>query len=819
MSDTATDPRLQAPGQVSDDRDADDEARTGSSRWVWLGSLLILAIAAAASLMSAISLSLLSGAAAYVAGEGHWSKAQIDAVHHLHRYAAYADARDLAAARQALQVPLSDRDARLAMEAHPLDYAAAERGLLGGNNHPDDIPGMIRLFRQFGWAPHFREAIAVWRETDVHILELASIADEIEGLHGAEEVPPERIFALQRRTVELGEILRPMELAFSEHLRTGARWLRGILEVLSGLAFLMMAALAVLVLRWARRRIRDSESHFRTAFRQAGVGMAKLGPGNRFVEVNDTLCRMLGLDSRQLRRLKLGDVLHLDDAALVEELRQDAGRSAGVCAVPVELRLLRETEPGLWARATLSPISLESEPEARSLLILEDVSEARRLAEEVAYQASHDALTGLINRREIEHRLDRLLSDARRRGSRHALCFLDLDQFKIVNDTCGHTAGDELLKRLARELPLRLRARDAIGRLGGDEFAILLEATRPEGALRAAEKLQQALAEFVFHWEGRSFNLTASIGIVEIDADTPDAGWLLRAADTACYLAKEEGRNRIRVYVESDLAMTRRRSEMEWVGEIRHALAEDRIRLYAQRIEPARGHGGLRYEVLVRLLGSDGKLHGPGEFLPAAERYGKALALDRRVIEQTLQLLSRSETHLERLSLCHLNVSAQSMGDAEFRAQIAELLDASPVPGEKLCFELTETAAIGDLAQARAFIQTVRARGCKVALDDFGSGLSSYAYLKNLDFDILKIDGVFVRDMAEDAVDQAVVRSIREIGRALGKETIAEWVESEPIRRRLSEIGVDLVQGFAVHRPCPIEELVGQAVPANAAVK
>lgn len=782
-----------------------------SSRWLTAAALLGLLIAIAASLLIAASLALQAGATAYIVGEGYWSKAQQDAVQLIYRYSMHGDVTTLQKARVALDVPLGDHAARLAMEQDPIDMDRAFEGLQAGRNDPRDIPSMIRMFRYLHSAPYFREAVVLWREADVHILELADILDSMEQLWATDAARSAEMAELRRQSQEKGELLQPLAIEFSRTMVEGSRWLRSLLIGVNAMAFMLMAALAVTLMSWMGRRIRDSESHFRTAFRQAGVGMAKLGPDGTFIEVNDTLCTMLDRSHLELRGLRLNDVLHPDDVDVMQEVERHVEDGAeSYCALPVEIRLLREGRDSIWARATVSDIKIGGDSDAQNLLIVEDVSEARRLAQEVIYQASHDALTGLINRREIEIRLEQLLKDAREKGSNHALCFLDLDQFKIVNDTCGHSAGDELLRRLAAELPGHLRTRDAMGRLGGDEFAVLLDSTRPEGALRAAEKLQRALAAFVFRWEGRNFTLTASIGIVEIDALAPDVGWLLRAADTACYLAKEEGRNRIRVYVESDQAMARRRSEMEWVGELRRALDEDRVCVYAQRIDSTTGKSGLRFEALVRLVDAAGRLRTPAEFLPAAERYGQAMTLDRRVLELTLLELARHPESLAQLELCHINVSAQSMSDAEFRQRVADLLDASPIPGEKLCFELTETAAIADLPHARRFIESVRSRGCKVALDDFGSGLSSYGYLKQLDFDILKIDGVFVIDMLSDAVDQAVVRSIREIGNALGKQTIAEWVENDEVRQLLAEIGVDLVQGFAVHEPCPIEELLGE---------
>jgi diguanylate cyclase (GGDEF)-like protein len=406
--------------------------------------------------------------------------------------------------------------------------------------------------------------------------------------------------------------------------------------------------------------------------------------------------------------------------------------------------------------------------------------------------------------------LQRALESARRDGARHTLCFVDLDQFKLVNDTCGHDVGDQLLRQVAHTLQSQLRAVDWLGRLGGDEFAILLERTPVEAGERVAARVNEALGASTFAWEGHTFNIPCCIGVVEIDSKTPDIRWLLRAADTACYLAKESGRNRIRVYHEADGAVARRIGEMGWVSEIRSAIAEDRLLLFAQRIDAARGGGELNYEILVRLIDAKGKIHAPGAFLPAAERYDQATAIDRHVFALVLRQLEANPRHLLQLGLCHINVSAQSIANAEFRSYVASMLERSRVPARKLCFEITETAAIGNIAEARLFIDQMRARGCRIALDDFGSGMSSFAYLKNLVVDILKVDGVFVSEAATDPVNWALVKSICVVGRALGKTTIAEWVESSSVQARLREIGVDYVQGYAIHKPCPLEELMAE---------
>ena len=478
----------------------------------------------------------------------------------------------------------------------------------------------------------------------------------------------------------------------------------------------------------------------------------------------------------------------------------------------MERQIIRADGSRVWCRISVSPVSDENgdgDP-SRIFLMAEDVTESRRLSESLAYQASHDSLTGLINRREIERLLKGLLAAPDVDQRRHTLCYVDLDQFKLVNDTSSHSAGDQLLMLVASTLPEQLRPGDWIGRLGGDEFAVLLRDVPIERGRVMAQALNKALSETALLWEGRHFTLTSSMGLVEINAETPSVSWLMRAADTACYLAKEGGRNRLHVYVESDIEVARRQDEMRWVNQARAAIAEGRLRLFAQKIVALRGkpEDSLQYEILVRLEDAGGQLWQPGSFLGAVERFGLAQEVDARVVELTLNTLSAFPQHVARLNLCHINVSGQSVASASFRSKIISLLDRCSIPANKLCFELTETSSIGVGGEARAFIDAMRARGCRVALDDFGSGLSSFAYLKTLPVDILKIDGMFVRDVETNPLDMAVVNAVTSVARALGKITVAEWVESEATLERLREAGVDRAQGFVLHRPCPLEELI-----------
>ncbi len=428
----------------------------------------------------------------------------------------------------------------------------------------------------------------------------------------------------------------------------------------------------------------------------------------------------------------------------------------------------------------------------------------------LVYQASHDALTGLINRREFELRLERALQTALQQGREHVLCFMDLDQFKVINDTCGHAAGDELLRQLALLLKGNLRERDTLARLGGDEFALLLENCGVQDAREVADSFRNEVQRFRFKWSDRVFSIGMSVGMVAIDRASSDAASLLTAADAACYVAKDRGRNQIHLYETRDSDLARHRGEMQWVTRVHRALEEKRLYLSWQEIRPTHGgsEGTRHVELLLRMRDDDDSEILPMAFIPAAERYAIMPALDTWVIEETLRLCHR---HLAAPPPLHclfaINLSGASLKDPEFRRTLLGHLQANPEFGPHLCFEITETAAIGNLVVVNGFIDAMRGFGCRFALDDFGSGLSSFTYLKNLKVDYLKIDGAFVRDIVHNPVDRSMVEAIHRIGQQMGLRTVAEYVESPQILALLKEIGVDFVQGMSVHQPELLETL------------
>ncbi len=460
---------------------------------------------------------------------------------------------------------------------------------------------------------------------------------------------------------------------------------------------------------------------------------------------------------------------------------------------------------------TLSPLRSREGAERGAVVVLHDVSETRLLVNRLEHQATHDALTSLLNRHAFERRLAVAIDTARRESTTHACLYIDLDQFKVVNDTCGHAAGDELLRQIAFRLRAHLRESDALARLGGDEFGVLLEGCPLEHARDIAEGLRSAVRDFRFVWGDKTFEVGSSIGVVAITAASPGTQAVLSAADVACYAAKDLGRNRVHVYEESDLDLARRRGEMQYVSRVTKALAENRLVLYCQDIVPVSPGADepQSMEMLVRMRGEDGALVPPSAFLPAAERYNLMPSIDRWVVRETFAWLA-AQPDPARFHVA-VNLSGTTLSEDGFLEYVAGLFGAHGVPPATLCFEITETAAIANFSTASRFIRELRALGCSFALDDFGSGLSSFNYLKNLPVDYLKIDGAIVRGLLEDEVSFAMVRAINDIGHALGIQTVAEFVETRKVLQALRGLGVDYAQGWAIGQPRPLAEVTPES--------
>lgn len=442
------------------------------------------------------------------------------------------------------------------------------------------------------------------------------------------------------------------------------------------------------------------------------------------------------------------------------------------------------------------------------VLVFHDVRKAREMAHKLNWQATHDPLTGLINRGEFEQRLEQAFQRTQEEGEIHTLLYLDLDQFKLVNDTCGHIAGDELLRQLASHLQRQVRENDTLARLGGDEFGLLMQNCDLEHARRVASALRDCIMEFSFVWGEKTFKVGSSIGIVEINRSLQNTAQVLSNADVACYTAKDHGGNRIHIFQPDDLELAQRQGEIHWVSDINEALADDRFTLYAQAIRSLTVNRDevVHYELLLRMLDAEDKPISPGNFIPAAERYKLMYTIDCWVINEALKQYAAHPTGADNI-LFTINLSGFSLNQDGLLNFIREQFEASGVPPQHFCFEVTETTAISNLSRAHDLILELKSLGCAFALDDFGSGLSSFTYLKNLPVDYLKIDGSFVKDILDDPIDDSMVSAINKIGHDMGLKTIAEFAETEAVLRRLEEIGVDYAQGYAVAEAIPLETL------------
>ncbi|MES2858689.1 MAG: EAL domain-containing protein [Pseudomonadota bacterium] len=484
-----------------------------------------------------------------------------------------------------------------------------------------------------------------------------------------------------------------------------------------------------------------------------------------------------------------------DDEAFAV-LFQDVARAAPLTS---DLQMIPAASEPFWANVCVSRIDIDEVP--TWLVVASDISQQRQMTERLSYQASHDSLTRQLNRREFEARVSHALASPNAHDC--ALLFIDLDQFKVINDTSGHRAGDELLVQLAAMMREKLRPSDILGRLGGDEFGVLLAGVRNgEGALQAAERVRRAVEAHIFNWEQRTYTISASIGAVMLSGNASQKE-LFAHADAACYLAKEAGRNRVHFYSEDDTALTSRLTEMEWASRLRDALREERLLLDYQELRPIQPgvEETAHVEVLLRLRAEDGREVMPGAFLPAALRYGLMPAIDRWVVETALTNLDRVHPSGALLGTCAINLSSSSLDDPELFELIAGLIQRLELDPGRLMFEITETVAMRDFAASSALISGLRTLGCRVALDDFGAGMSSFGYLKNLELDMVKIDGSFVQELATDRMSQSIVRAVTEIGHQQGLKVVAEWVSSAEMLDLLREAGVDYAQGFALHKP------------------
>ncbi len=566
-------------------------------------------------------------------------------------------------------------------------------------------------------------------------------------------------------------------------------------------------------LKQAREALYQEKELALVTLQSIGDGVITTDESGNIRYINPTAEKLLGFRNERVVGKYYHDVMQLVNEGTGEKLEDMVRLCLSLdtgSALSDEGLLLKPDGSSYNLKVTSAPMRNHNGHVVGAVLVLHDITEVMGMARQLSYQASHDMLTGLYNRRVFEQRVEEAIRTAYGKGEVHALFYMDLDQFKVVNDTCGHNAGDELLQQVAALMQDKIRDTDVLARLGGDEFGVLLEHCTLEHAVEIADKLRASVRDFRFIWEDKAFDIGVSIGVLALNGDSGNMAHALAAADAACYIAKDGGRNRIHVYQPDDEAIMQHHGEMQWVHRISTAFDSDSFELYAQPVAHlAEGRVFSHYEILVRMKDEQGRVIPPGAFIPAAERYNQMPNLDRWVIRKALEMLKEAQGDLAFPPVeVAINLSGKSLTDDTFLEYVVDLFDVTGVPCENVSFEVTETAAVANLSRATRFISVLRGMGCSFALDDFGAGLSSFGYLKTLPIDYLKIDGSFVRDMVIDQVDRAMVESINEIGHIMGLKTIGEYAEDEDVVQALQRAGVDFAQGNGIGAPIPFSDVL-----------
>lgn len=766
------------------------------------------------ALLGCVSLYMLSAVRGYVAGESLGSKGQKDAIYYLTLYADNRDQKTFLKYQSAIAVPQGGHELRIALDRPNPDLAAARQGILKGGNHPDDVSSVIWLYLNFRHFSYLEKAIELWTVGDGYLVQLDDLAQEMHREILANQATSADIHAWKERIIAINDSVTPAAKAFSDALGEGSRMILRLLLITNLATALGLIALALLRTRKLLAQRHAFADALQVEKERAQITLESIGDGVITTDVDGAIAYM-NPAAESLTHWKAAQAQGLPLAALFNLLDENAQAEGfaliehilgGQLTGGSEHSKLIQRLDGSTVSVTLVGAPIRSAGKVSgAVLVLHDMTQERQYIANLSWQATHDALTGLANRREFEFRLEQVLHGIGRQQSGHALMFLDLDQFKLVNDTCGHAAGDELLRHICALLQSDLREGDTLARLGGDEFGILLENCPPLVAEKIAESLRRTVQNLHFVWKGRPFVTTVSIGLVHISHIPTTLETSLRAADMACYMAKEKGRNRVQVYHADDSELSLRFGEMAWIQRLHMALEENRFCLYAQEIA-ALGHteaGAGHIEILLRLHDEAGRIILPDSFIPAAERYGLMTSLDRWVVENVFKLIARCmiERPGRPMAMCAINLSGITIGDDDFLSFLREKFNAYGIPPSMICFEITETSAISNLGSAIRFINELKALGCFFSLDDFCAGMSSFAYLKHLPVDFLKIDGSFVKDMLDDPINRAMVEVINHIGHVMGKRTIAEFVETPHIEQALLEIGVDYAQGYLIERP------------------
>jgi diguanylate cyclase (GGDEF)-like protein/PAS domain S-box-containing protein len=561
----------------------------------------------------------------------------------------------------------------------------------------------------------------------------------------------------------------------------------------------------------AETRIFEEKERAQVTLQSIGDGVITTDSDGNIDYINPVAQDLTGWDLRGARGKPIGELMTIVNQVTRASIEHPVTRclkEGRVITLEDNSVLINHEGVEIPIQDSAAPIRDRMRNIIGAVMVFHDISKETRLFRQLSYQASHDATTGLINRQEFVNRLVTAIADSHQNPTHtHALLYIDLDQFKVINDTFGHTAGDELLRQVMEVIQGNIRGTDTLARLGGDEFGILLERCSEDRAMEIAESIRGAIEKQRFAWQNTFTNVRCSIGMYMVNKESPDAASVMSSADVACYSAKDMGRNQIHLYRDSDASA--RHEEMKWVSRITSAVEENRLELYYQPIigigkdqGDNRGH----YELLLRMRDENGEIVGPNQFIPAAERYNLMSTLDRWVIHEALsQLADKTPESKQAHFTLAINLSGTSLSEDRFLDFVKDELEKAQLPAGAICFEITETAAISNLARVIHFMQELKKLGCKFSLDDFGSGLSSFTYLKNLPVDFLKIDGQFIRNVVDDTVDESMVRAINQVGNAMGIATIAERVESKEVLDKLSALGVKYAQGYYIARPSSVE--------------
>ena len=711
------------------------------------------------ALLGCVSLYMLSAVRSYVGGESLWSKGQKDAIYFLYLYSDTHQPIYFEKYQQAISVPQGDHKFRLAMNQSPIDEAAAREGILQGGNSPQDVSSIIWFYRYFRHVSYMETAIEKWSIGDAYLVQLDDLAKEMHQVVLAGQSTDADSKRWEDGIFAINEGIAPSAKAFSDALGEGSRFIWRLLVVINLATAL---ALILLVLKRTNKVLAQSRV-FAEALQlekeRAQITLESIGDGVITTDVNGSIAYM-NPAAEQLTQWKSEQAQGVTLAALFKLLDDDDLEDGSTLIDRIlsgqlgnsreHSRLIQRMDGSTVAVTLVGAPILHREEVSGAVLVLHDMTQERQYIANLSWQATHDALTGLANRREFEYRLELVLKNLGRQQGRHALMFLDLDQFKLVNDTCGHAAGDELLRHICVLLRTGLREGDTLARLGGDEFGILLENCPVEMAEKIAGGLRQAVQSLHFAWKGRPFMSTISIGLVHIHHAPATLESLMRAADMACYMAKEKGRNRVQVYHADDTELSLRFGEMAWVQRLHVALEENRFSLYAQEITPlgSTQENAGHIEILLRLQDEGGRIVFPDSFIPAAERYGLMSSIDRWVVENVFKIISECSTHSagKPMAMCAINLSGSTIGDDDFLAFLHEQFECYGVSPKLICFEVTETSAIANLGNAIRFINDLKALGCHFSLDDFCAGMSSFAYLKHLPVDFFRAPSEFRPD-------------------------------------------------------------------------